>query len=197
MGKVARAGAGLGIVALSAALTLLGAEAANAAGESPTAPTAAAGESCWFAVDTGESLCVTTGEDLVAAVAQQKGVRLIIPDGEVVSGVKVDARRDAALVPAGVQTTVVLSTIYDDNGYGGGSYTMSTSSGSCATSAYGFTDLGPIGWYGRVSSFRSYGVCKTALFTGTNYSGSSTGYVTSQTSMGSLNDLAKSWRVSG
>lgn len=197
MGKFTRVGAGLGIVTLSVVMTVLGAGPANAVGESPTPPAAAAGESCWFAVDTGESLCVTTGENLVAAVAQEKGVRLIIPDGDVVSGVTVDARRDAALVPAGVQTTVALSTIYDDNGYGGGSYTMSTSSGSCATSAYGFTDLGPIGWYGRVSSFKSYGACKTALFTGTNYSGSSTGYVSSQMSMGSLNDLAKSWRVSG
>jgi hypothetical protein len=197
MRRFAGVGGGLGVLGLSAVMTVLGGGTANAADGSATPPAAAAGESCWYAVDTGESLCVKTGEDLVAAVAEQKGVRLVIPDGEIVSGVEVDARRDAALVPAGIQTTVALSTIYDDNGYGGGSYTMSTSSGSCATSAYGFTDIGPLGWYGRVSSFTSYGTCKTALFTGTNYSGSSTGYVTSQTSMGSLNDLAKSWRVSG
>lgn len=198
MERFTRVGGGLAVLGLSALMTMLGAGAANAAEPSVAAPPAAgAGESCWYAVDTGQSLCVKTGEDLVAAVAEETGVRLVIPDGETVSGVRVDARREAMLALAGAQASVALSTIYDDNGYGGGSYTMSTSSGSCATTAFGFTDIGPIGWYGRVSSFKSYGSCKTALFTGTNYSGSSTGYVTSQTSMGSLNDQAKSWRVSG
>lgn len=197
MERFTRVGGGLAVLGLSAMMTMLGAGAANAAEPSVAPPPAAgAGESCWYAVDTGQSLCVKTGEDLVAAVAEE-GVRLVIPDGETVSGVPADSRREALLAPAGAQASVALSTIYDDNGYGGGSYTMSASSGGCATTAFGFTDIGPIGWYGRVSSFKSYGICKTALFTGTNYSGSSTGYVTSQTSMGSLNDQAKSWRVSG
>ncbi len=198
MGKFARFGGGLAVLGLSAMMAVLGAGAANAAGpEVAPPPVAADGESCWYAVDTGQSLCVKTGEDLVAAVAEEKGVQLVIPDGQVVSGVKVDASREAALAPAGVLTSVALSTIYDDINYGGGSYTMSVSSGSCATTAYGFTDINSIGWYGRVSSFKSYAGCKTAVFSGTNYGGSSTGYSQSLPSLGSMNDQAKSWRVSG
>jgi hypothetical protein len=198
MGKFARVGGGLAVVGLSAMMTVLGASAANAAGSAVAPPPVAAeGESCWYAVDTGQSLCVKTGEDLVAAVAEEKGVRLVVPDGEVVSAVTVDARREAALAPAGVQATVALSTIYDDITYGGGSYTMSVSNGNCATTAYGFTDIGSIGWYNRVSSFKSYAGCKTAVFSGTNYGGSSTGYTQSLANLGLMNDLAKSWRVSG
>ena len=198
MGRRARAAAGAAVLGLSITVTALGASAASAAGPAVAPPpAAAAGESCWYAVDTGQSLCVTTGEDLVAAVAEEKGVRLIIPNGETVSGLKVDARREAALAPAGLLASTAVSTIYDDNNYGGGSYTMSVSSGSCATTAFGFTDIGPLGWYNRVSSFKSYGGCKTALFSSTNYAGSSTGYSTSLSSVGSMNDLAKSWRVSG
>lgn len=210
MGRAARARGGLAVLGLSVALTVLGAGAANAA--APAAATAAASEvapavapppvaaedeSCWYAVDTGQSLCVKTGDDLVAAVAAEKGVRLIVPEGETVSGRTVDSRREAALAPAGARASTAVSTIYDDLGFGGGSYTMSASTGSCATTAYGFTDLGPLGWNNRVSSFRSYGGCKTAAFTSTNYGGSSTGYRDSLSALGLLNDLARSWRVSG
>jgi hypothetical protein len=198
MGRRARVSAGVAVLGLAVAMTALGASAAVAAAPAVAPPpVAAADESCWYAVDTGQSLCVKTGEDLVAAVAEEQGVRLIIPDGERVSGLKVDARSEAALAPAGALASTAVSTIYDDNNYGGGSYTMSVSSGSCATTAYGFTDIGPIGWYNRVSSFKSYGGCKTAVFSSTNYGGSSTGYWTSLSSVGSMNDLAKSWRVSG
>lgn len=196
MGKFTRVGGGLAVLGLSAMMTVLGAGAANAATPSVAPPPVAAeDESCWYAVDTGQSLCVKTGEDLVAAVAKEKGVRIVIPDGTIVSGLKVDARREAALAPAGIQATTAVSAIYDDNGFGGGSYTMTVTSGSCATSAYGFADLGTIGWNGRVSSFKSFGSCKTALFTSTNYGGSSTGYVDYQSSMGLMNDLSRSWRV--
>jgi len=202
MGRAARARGGLAVLGLSVALTVLGAGAANAAAPevAPAVappPVAAEDESCWYAVDTGQSLCVKTGDDLVAAVAAEKGVRLIVPEGETVSGRTVDSRREAALAPAGARASTAVSTIYDDLGFGGGSYTMSASTGSCATTAYGFTDLGPLGWNNRVSSFRSYGGCKTAVFTSTNYGGSSTGYRDSLSALGLLNDLARSWRVSG
>jgi len=174
MGIRARVSAGVAVLGLAVAMTALGASAAVAAAPAVAPPpVAAADESCWYAVDTGQSLC------------------------ERVSGLKVDARSEAALAPAGALASTAVSTIYDDNNYAGGSYTMSVSSGSCATTAYGFTDIGPIGWYNRVSSFKSYGGCKTAVFSSTNYGGSSTGYWSSLSSVGSMNDLAKSWRVSG
>lgn len=198
MGKFARVGGALAVLGLSAMMTVLGAGAANAvAPEVAPPPVAADDESCWYAVDTGQSLCVKTGEDLVAAVAEEKGVQLVVPDGAVVSGIRVDARREALLSPASVQVSVALSTIYDDAGYGGGSYTMSVSNGNCAASAYGFTDIGSLGWYNRVSSYKSYAGCKTAVFSSTNYGGSSTGYTSSLANLGLMNDLAKSWRVSG
>ncbi|HWH25886.1 MAG TPA: hypothetical protein VNT53_04495 [Pseudolysinimonas sp.] len=199
MRKYKRTAAGIAILGLSMVMAALGAGAANAA--VPTSaglvagpPVAGPDESCWYAVDTGQGLCVKTGQDLVAAVADQKGVRMVVPDGAVVSGIKVNAGHEASLAPTVIQTTVALSTIYDNVSYGGGSYTM-TASSNCASSAWGFADIAGIGWYGRVSSFKSYSGCTTAVFAGTNYTGASYGYVVNAPSVGSMNDRAKSWRV--
>ena len=74
MRRFAGVGGGLGVLGLSAVMTVLGGGTANAADGSATPPAAAAGESCWYAVDTGESLCVKTGEDLVAAVEAHRDV---------------------------------------------------------------------------------------------------------------------------
>ncbi|WP_223692533.1 hypothetical protein [Leifsonia poae] len=188
-----RLGALVGGLGLIATMSTMGVGAANAT-PAPSAPPA--DKSCWIAIDTGDSLCVPAGDDLVAAVAEQKGVRLVIPDGTVLGGVAVNSAR-SDLAPAAALASVALSAIYDDVNYGGSSYVMSVSGGNCSVSAYGLTDLNGIGWYGRVSSYKSFGTCKTALFKNTNYGGTSTGYAVNAASLGSMNDQAKSWRVSG
>lgn len=183
--------AAVAAVALGAALVAV-ASVAPANAKTGRSPAAAAAQNCWIAIDTGESLCVDAGQDLVAAVAAERGVRLVLPNDTEIGG-----RQDLAALPGITATSVALSTIYDDAGYGGGSYTMSVSNGSCAAAAYGFTDLGPIGWDGRVSAYRSYAGCKTAVFSSTGYGGSSSGYAVNASSLGSMNDRAQSWRVSG
>jgi len=198
MQKFTRVGAGIAALGLAVFMSALGAGAASAASPGATGPVAAPpkagqGESCWYAPDTGQGLCVKTGQDLVAAVAKQKGVHLVVPDGSVISGVKVDAAHEAALAPNSAQS-IAVSTIYDDASYGGSSYTMSVSS-NCSANAWGFTDIGPLGWYGRVSSFKSYSGCKTAVFSSTNYGGAIYGYQVNAGSLGPMNDQAKSWRV--
>ncbi|WP_412161436.1 hypothetical protein [Curtobacterium flaccumfaciens] len=101
----------------------------------------------------------------------------------------------AAISPAATQASIAISTIYDNAGYGGSSYTISTSA-NCNADAWGFQDINVIGWYGRVSSFKNYSGCKTAVFESTKYGGSHYGYTTNASNLGAMNDKAKSWRVS-
>jgi hypothetical protein len=177
---------------------LLGIGAGTASAVAPTAsPVPATGYSCWYAADTGQSLCVPKGADVVAAVAKADGVKLVLPDGVNIGGVLTSAARQNASLVATPLTSVALSVIYDDASYGGSSYTISAASNAtCAQGdSYGFPDLNPIGWYGRVSSYRSYSGCRTVVAAGTNYTGASYGYYVNAPSLGVMNDQAKSWRT--
>ena len=65
----------------------------------------------------------------------------------------------------------------------------------CYGYSHGYTNLGSIGWDNRISSFRSYSNCRTAIFANTNYGGSSYGYYTNSSYVGSaMNDQASSIR---
>ena len=178
-------------IGASLLLALGGSVTAQAAPSVPAPPKAAPGQSCWYELDTGRSLCVASGTDLSAAVSKAYGVQLTTA---ATRSSTTAVRPAATAAPA---ASVVLSQIFDDAGYGGASFVMSVSNGNCATSAYGFADLNTIGWYGRVSSFKSFNGCRTAIFTATNFGGSQYGYTTNASSLGSFNDQAKSWRVSG
>jgi len=174
--------------AFLASFLIAGAGAANA---STTTEPAEASYSCWQAIDTGESLCVDKGTDLVAAVAEEKGVELVVPDGTSVGGFTTNsARASAATSPNSTQSTVI-SIIYDNVDYGGGSYVMSVGSGW----GWGFATLSPLGWHDRASSFHSYNGCQTALFENENYLGSQIGYAADKSSFGLMNDKGDSWMV--
>lgn len=184
MNRMTRAALG---VLCAIPLTLLGGLTANATAEEPPPP------NCWLEVDTGESLCVDADQDLAAAVAET-GVQLVVPDGTVIGGHQVDDTASARGSNA-VLASTVISILYDNIDYDGSSYVMSVSSGTCATSAWGYTDLAVIGWGDRASSFKSYAGCVTAVFEHENYGGAQYGYYVNGSSFGSMNDRASSWRV--
>ncbi|MGW9167220.1 hypothetical protein [Agromyces sp. NPDC055658] len=182
----------LATAATSGAL-ILGGTAPAFAAESAHAPDTG---SCWVQVDTNESLCVDEGVDLVAAVAKEKGVRIVAEDGAIIAGKPYKASNVSAF-DVGTQASYVVGILYDDVDYGGGSFVMSvTSSAGCTTgTAYGYTSLVGWGWNDRASSFHSYIGCKSAVFENTSYIGSQYGYYINASRFGVMNDKASSWRV--
>ena len=149
--------------------------------------------SCWADAVTMETLCVEPGEDLVAAVLREKGVQISAPVGTVIGGKTVqesNARSQVGILSA------ALSIIYDDINYGGGSFVMTGNNPGCTDgSSYGFVSLSAIGWRGRVSSFKSFTGCRTAVFDLEYYGGASYGYTTQASQLGAMNDKADSWRA--
>lgn len=181
------------LIAAVGGIVLAGPLPANAATEEAAG---AEGRSCWVSATTGESLCVEEGMDLIAEVAQEKGVQLIVPDGELVGDIKTDSARTARAAAVTSLAEAVVSIIYDDQYFGGGSLVMSVSSGSCGAGyTYSYADLGPFGWYGRVSSFKSFAGCRTAIFSSTYFAGASYGYYVEANGVGPMNDQARSWKV--
>jgi len=167
---------------------------AGAAGPASAAGLPTADYACWADLGTGASLCVDRGVDLVAAVARERGVLLTVPDGAIPGSLRASARSastGAATAGTAAVASTVISVIYDNSGYGGGSYALSISSGC----GWGVAGLGSIGWNDRASSYRSFNGCTTALFANENYTGSSTGYTTNASGLGGLNDQASSWSV--
>lgn len=144
-----------------------------------------AGRSCSYDLGTKSLVCVNAGEDLNKAVLERQHVRVVVPSGA--RGVTV---RSAA-VPDGALTTYVQTQLFDDVDYGGSFFQITNSSG-CTGGTWYFGPLGDVGWSGRVSSFKSFSSCSTKLWQGTDYSGSSYGYTTSATSLGTMNDRANS-----
>src|ERR1700712_5993870 len=134
----------LGTISLVAAFTVTGASAASASAPDPSS-TDAASQSCWLDVATQQSLCVPTGEDLIAAVQEEDGITLVIPTGTPVSGHTLTAGRNAAalLSAASTTTATVVSGIYDDVNYGGGSFFLTTSGAGCG---WALTNLATYGW---------------------------------------------------
>jgi hypothetical protein len=184
--------ASLGTAALIATFTLAGAGAANASTPSGSASGDSSAQSCWIDADTGESLCVPLGDDLVAAVQQVDGVAITVPTGATLNGVSSQAlKADAsASTLSTAATTVFVSELFDDINYGGGSTYMSGS--GCGAE---IPSLVPYSWNDRSSSFKSFDGCETAIYQNINYGGTRLGYYTNKASFGSMNDAASSWRT--
>jgi Peptidase inhibitor family I36 len=176
-----------------AAFTLTGAVAANASPPDPTSSDSST-QSCWVDVSTLQSLCVPTGQDLIAAVQDEDGVTIVVPTGTVVGGVTHTAARISAeaFSPAVADAATVVSGIYDDVNYGGGSLFLTAPSAGCS---WTLTNLGTFGWNDRASSFKSFAGCRTALYQNINFGGTHIGYSTNVASFGSFNDAASSWRT--
>ncbi|MDQ1543305.1 MAG: hypothetical protein QOK08_943, partial [Actinomycetota bacterium] len=122
----------------------------------------------------------------------ETGYTIDIPAGTPVGGVKVNtAQASASLLSTNTTTTVkVLSALYDDINYGGGTYVMT---GAACGGSISYT--GNVGWNDRASSFKSFNGCSTAIYQNINFGGTRFGYYSYATSFGSMNDQASSWRT--
>ncbi len=182
--------AALGIAALVATFTLGGAGAASAKTPDPSETAASSGTSCWLDADTGQSLCVPTGEDLIAAVQEQVGVSIALPPDFTMNGVSsAELRADTSAGSLATATTLIpVSEIFDDINYGGGYYLLS-GTGCGAT----ISNLANYGWNDRASSFKSFNGCLTSIWKNSGFTGTQLGYATNKSSFGSMNDQASSW----
>jgi hypothetical protein len=183
----------LGTVTLVAAFTLTGAASANATTPKPLSSNSTS-QSCWADVTTLRSLCVPAGGDLIAAVQDEAGVTLLVPVGTNLGGVPVTAARvEASLFsPASANVDTVVSGIFDDVNYGGGSLYLTATGAGCS---WTLSNLGTFGWNDRASSFKSFAGCKTALYQNIGFGGTHIGYSTNLASFGSFNDQASSWKT--
>jgi hypothetical protein len=183
--------ASIAVAALVATFTLAGGAAANASPPDQTT-SATSQQSCWIDLTLGESLCVPDGGDLVGAVLAQDNVAIQVPTGLVVDGATVSTAKVNALSVgvAAPAVTQVVSAIYDDINYGGGTLLLSATSAGCN---WGIANLGGYGWNDRASSFKSFNGCTTALYQNINYGGTKVGFTTSKSSFGSQNDQGSSW----
>lgn len=180
--------AGLATVASVVGMTVLGAVPAHASEKVPS-------NSCWIDGITGESLCVDAGVDLVAQVLKEKDIRIVAPDGAVIAGKQYSSSSVAQATDVSAQAAYVVSIVYDNINYGGGSTVITGVSTGCTSYSYGYVSLSAIGWSGRVSSFRSYLNCRTAIFDLEYYGGTRYGYTVNASQLGAMNDRADSWRV--
>jgi hypothetical protein len=183
----------LGTLAMVAAFTVAGAGAASASPPDPTTPDPDT-QSCWLNVSTQQSLCVPAGENLIAAVQDEAGVTIVVPTGTNVGGVTVTAGRLQASLfsPASANVDTVVSAIYDDVNYGGGSLFLTATGSGCN---WTLSNLGSFGWNDRASSFKSFAGCHTALYQNISFGGTHVGYAVNDASFGSFNDQASSWRT--
>lgn len=93
--------------------------------------------------------------------------------------------------------TYVLATFYADANKTGSSVNITTTiSTMCTTHSYTGNSM-PSGWNDRVSSFQSFGTCKTRLSENINQGGASFGPVVSANSLGVMNDAASSYWITG
>jgi hypothetical protein len=187
--------AALAASAIAATLTLAGASAASAITPQPvvTATGAATSQaSCWLDITTGQSLCVPDGVNLVSRVEATTGKVISVPTGTVIGGVAISSGLASASLLSTASSTAshVVSALYDNINYGGGTYLMTADAAGCD---WGIASLVGAGWNDRASSFKSYGGCLTAIYQNTNYGGTRLGFATNKASFGSMNDAASSW----
>ena len=184
------------IVLAAAALgvaTMFAAAPANAATPEP----AAAAQTCWFNTDDQVMQCFDSQADFRAAVQAQTGGQLLLAGEQPAAAATPDALApDAVASPA---ATYVLATLYDNANYDTSAGTVNiTTSNSTLCTSYNYTGNSmPSGWNDRVSSFHSYGTCKTRLATNINQGGPYTATVASLATLGSMNDQASSYFITG
>lgn len=177
-----RAGAALAVALLG---TLGFAAPAHAEGVEETAT-----EACWLNLDTDEILCFDDRETLLTAVEDTGAVLRFAP------AVEESFAASTQSFSGGFGTLAIyfLATLYADAGYSGSTLDITTgNSWMCSGTQYNGNLSGS--WNDRVSSFESYGGCRTRLSTHINQGGPWYGPYTSASSLGSFNDVASSYRV--
>lgn len=174
---------GVGVVVAAVLASLIGGAApADAADTTPVTP---AGNSCSLDLSTGNVTCVPNGQDLNAAVLKEQGARVVVSSNA-------RGTTPALLGPNSVQTLYIQSQLYDDVGYGGSLFQITNASPCNGSTVYSLSNLSSYGWSGRVSSFKSFSLCKTKVWQGYYESGAAYGYNTNASSIGALNDQVNS-----
>lgn len=141
-------------------------------------------QDCWILVETGENVCVDHGEDLAAAVLEEKGYTMLTSPADL-----------DGTAARGTLTAYNLGAIYDNLNYGGGSYLFQTTdSAICAAGkVYGTSNLTNIGWNDRLSSFQGINGCRGVIFKNSAFSGGGYGPLGASSYVGDdFNDKASS-----
>lgn len=92
----------------------------------------------------------------------------------------------ASRLDAAAAASVVIGTVYRDEGYGGGSLTFTGSNG-CAGVTYGFPSLNS-DWANSISSAKATNGCWLTLYSAASYNGTRTNCTPSCPGVGALND---------
>lgn len=178
--------------ALLGLLTFAIAPAANAATTAPS--TGESAQTCWFNTDNGVEQCFDSYADFKAAVEEQTGGPLLF------AGDQVSAQTPGRTVsPAATAATYVLATFYDNANYDSthGSVNITTTHSTLCQS-YSYTgNTMPSGWNDRVSSFHSYGTCKTRLAWDINQGQPYSATAANIAQLGAMNDKASSYWITG
>ncbi len=165
------------VIAASAALLI--AEPANAASISPSSSSGA--QACSINVDTSEYHCYPSHSAMLSAL-------------EARGPIGTEGQPAASATPL---ASYVLAVFYMDASYGGSSLTAYTSHSTlCASYSYTANSM-PSGWNDDISSYLSYGTCKTQVFENINLGGSSYGPVADAPSLGVMNDATSSYYITG
>lgn len=181
------------LAALAAALLMIGAAAVTA--PAATANASDRTQSCWQELDTGKSLCVDADANLADAVYAAHGIVLSTPDGAVKVSDELLSPSRSARSDITLRASTVIGIFYEHHNYGGASYATSVTKNGCYDYSHGYTNLSTIGWDNRISSFKSYSNCTTAIFENTDYDGASYGYYVNSSNVGdAMNDRASSIR---
>lgn len=149
-------------------------------------------ETCWLDADTGSFECFADREAWLAALAE-RGYVLIIRDVADDETAPLD-EENAARGGFGTLAVYLLATLYQDINHGGAGLNITTGS-AFLCSGTDYNGNMPPGWNDAVSSFESYGGCRTRLASNINQGGSFYGPFTSALSLGAFNDIASSYRV--
>src|SRR5690606_26739833 len=90
--------------------------------------------------------------------------------------------------------TYAIGEIYSYPDYGSSSHLVSGSVPCSSGGAYSYSDLGTIGWNDDIDSFKSFNGCQTKVWENTGFSGTSYGYYTNSSDLGSMRNRASSIR---
>jgi hypothetical protein len=144
------------------------------------------GGACWVQAETGVTSCFADEAALESAVLRETGT-LPVEEGSLQA-------RTSGGVSAAAQ--YALARLYEDT-FHGGDYVLVTGPTStyCVDGFQVQASSMPAGFNDVVSSVRSYFGCQTRLYQNASYGGSSATFY-SPTSLGGMNNIASSYRVS-
>jgi hypothetical protein len=160
-----------------ACTALLAAQPASAA----TPASLSRSEACSYDVNTTEYHCYSSQTAALAAIAAGGP---LLTEGQTATGLSPLA-------------SYVLAIFYQDANYGGAILDDYTNiSTLCQSYSYTVNSM-PAGWNDDISSYHSYGTCKTRVSENINQGGSSYGPVANAPSLGVMNDATSSFWITG